>query len=180
MDNTLINECDYLFAGYEAIGRLAGNPRAAEWMKDQFMHTGRERLFEITRAAYEELSGTTEQWLEALRTVEVPLPLLPWVQAFCDALPQVPLAILTNGNARQQRNKYRQIQPAAVRDRFRLYCAADYKPKPSPAGLLRILTDYHCPAWAALMIGDSDNDADCAAAAGVPFFHIQPPPIPRR
>jgi HAD superfamily hydrolase (TIGR01549 family) len=180
LDNTLMDESRYLFAGYETIARQAGEPRAASWMKDQFEYTGQEGLFEITRKTFPGMKGSLEEWLETLRWVEVTLPVLAWVQPFCEALPDVPMAILTNGDARQQRNKYRQLQPAAVRDRFRLYCAVDTKPKPSPAGLLRILNDYHCPAWAALMIGDSQTDADCAAAAGVSFYSILPPPLPSR
>ena len=181
MDNTLIDERVYLAAGYEAIAVLAlrhesGNPyprkvrELATWMMDQFTLTGREGLFQYARSAYPGLVGSDEEWLGALRSVEVALPALPWVEAFCDALPATPMAILTNGNVVQQRNKYRQIEPPAVRARFRLYCAAEYQPKPEPGGLYRILKEFGVAARDCLMIGDSSADRDCADAAGVPFL----------
>jgi HAD superfamily hydrolase (TIGR01549 family) len=175
MDNTLMDEARYLFAGYEAVAKFAAADDAklaramAACLKDQFALTGRERLFDTVRERYPQARGTLAEWLELLRCAVVDLPMLEWVEPFCAELPEIPLAILTNGNAPQQRNKYRQLRPAALRDRMRLYCAADTQPKPSPAGLWRILGDYKREPHEALMIGDSDSDAACAAAAGVDF-----------
>lgn len=183
MDDTLMEERSYLAAGFAAVARrFCGDGQkqvrtVAAWMLDQFTHHGRAGLFELTRAAFPELKGSNEEWLEALRTAEVFLPIQPWVASFCAALPGAAFAILTNGNAAQQRNKYRQLQPPELRDRMRLYCAAESKPKPSPAGLWRILEDYDCPQHAALMIGESENDMACAAAAGVDFA-LAPPVKP--
>lgn len=181
MDDTLIDERLYLAAGYEAIAALALRNEAgsesshkigelATWILDQFTHTGREGLFQYTRSAYPGLNGSNAEWLEALRTAKVALPALPWVEALCEALPETPMALLTNGNAIQQRNKYHQIEPPALRERFRLYCAAEYQPKPSPVGLCQILKDYGVSAHECLMIGDSAADRDCADAAGVHFL----------
>ena len=181
LDNTLTDESVYLFAGYEAIARLAGGGSGGEtrnlaaWLKDEFQCGGRERLLDRMTERYPAVQGTVSEWLGLLRTVKVELPMQPWVAPFCEALPDAALAILTNGNPVQQRNKYRQLQPAALRDRMRLYCAAEIKPKPSPAGLWRILEDHNCPPHEALMIGDTGSDAACAAAAGVEF--AQAPPV---
>lgn len=180
LDNTLIEESRYLFAGYAAVAAVAAGDDAklartlAAWLRDEFECSGRERLFDRMAAAWPQVKGTVADWLEQLRGVEVELPVFPWVEELCAALPALPMAILTNGNAAQQRNKYRLMQPAALRDRMRLYCAAEIRSKPSPAGLWRILEDHRCPPHAALMIGDAESDAACAAAAGVSFVMVPP------
>ena len=180
LDNTLMDETQYLFAGYDAVARVAAGGSASlarnltAWLRDEFQSGGRERLFERMAEHYPGVQGTVGDWLNELRTVKVSLAMLPWVAPFCDALPHAALAILTNGNAVQQRNKYHQLQPAELRERMRLYCAAESKPKPSPAGLWSILEDSHCPPFAALFIGDTATDEACAAAAGVPFAWAPP------
>jgi FMN phosphatase YigB (HAD superfamily) len=180
LDNTLMDETRYLFAGYEAVARVAAGNSASlarnltAWLRDEFESGGRERLFERMAERYPAVRGTVEDWLSELRTVKVDLAMLPWVAPFCATVPHAAWAILTNGNAVQQRNKYHQLLPAELRDRMRLYCAAESKPKPSPAGLWRILEDAHCPPFAALMIGDTATDEACAVAAGVDFAWAPP------
>jgi FMN phosphatase YigB (HAD superfamily) len=175
MDNTLMDETAWLYAGYAAVARMAAggddqlSGTLSEWLMREFQKSGREKLFDRMAVSFPSVSGTLSDWLERLRTVEISLPMNSWVSSFCGELPDTALAILTNGNAVQQRNKYRQMEPARLRDRMRLYCAAETEPKPSPAGLLKILEDHQCPPEEALFIGDSASDSKCAGAAGVEF-----------
>src|SRR5262245_25070803 len=118
MDNTLMDETAWLFAGYASVAQMAAggddqlSGTLSEWLTLEFQKSGREKLFDRMAARFPSVSGTMSDWLERLRTVEISLPLHSWVSAFCEAFPDAALAILTNGNVVQQRNKYRQLEPA--------------------------------------------------------------------
>jgi FMN phosphatase YigB (HAD superfamily) len=177
LDNTLFDETTYLFPAYEAISKiaapendsLAGQIRC--FLQQTFLATGRAGLLDAMREKFPGLGGNLMSWLAAMRTLPVPggIPFLEWVEPFCADLPSTPLAILTNGNTQQQENKFRQLTPPNLRERFRLYCAAKYVPKPSPTALYAILREFHCDVSAALCVGDAETDRLCAERAGVAF-----------
>ena len=177
LDNTLMDETEYLFAGYDAVALVASTgemPRAAmmaRWLQRAFLESGRGQLFERMRKEFPDAAGGIDDWLAALHSAQVPggIAIFDWVAPFCDRLPERHFAILTNGHAGQQRNKFQQLFPASLRDRFTLCCAAEHAPKPDPAGLLHLMGRFQCPAPAALFIGDTTTDEACAAAAGGPF-----------
>jgi len=184
LDNTLIDEWVYLRNAYAAVARIAsdGDEREAlaiaEWLQAEFRSSGRKNLFDRMAAAWPTASGNLARWLDAFRTAEMPLEMLSWVEPFCDGLVGVSFAILTNGNADQQRNKFALLQRSGNCRPFRLYCAIETESKPSPAGLIRILQDHNCVPSDAVMIGDSEVDRICAEATGVSF--ILAPNIPMR
>lgn len=182
LDNTLMDETQYLFAGYDTVAAVAAGgdaPRAAamgQWLRRAFLKEGRGQLFERLLREFPNAVGGMSDWLAALHSAPVPggLTCFDWVAPFCDGLSGRHLAILTNGNAGQQRNKFQQLAPAALRDRFTLCCAADHAPKPDPAGLFHLMGRFHCGAQETLFIGDTATDEACAAAAGVSFAWAPP------
>jgi HAD superfamily hydrolase (TIGR01509 family) len=54
------------------------------------------------------------------------------------------------------------------------------RPKPHPDGLLKILSHFNIVPRQALYVGDSQVDADAAAAAGVPFVAYRNKTLPTR
>jgi FMN phosphatase YigB (HAD superfamily) len=178
LDDTLVDEGVWLNAAYAAISRIAAPEddrtaaKIAQSLSAGRLSHGRAGLFERVRSDFPMARGDTSSWLAAMRNTEVRggLEIVPWALSLCETFPDKQLAILTNGNATQQRNKYRQLVPCGARNRFRLYCASDLEPKPSPSSLLTILSDFECIPEDAVFLGDHPTDRECADRAGVPFL----------
>lgn len=181
LDDTLFRERDYLCAAYMAIGTLdSPSPEdsvaAHHWLCDTFARSGRAELFERYVEAMPDRRITLTQWLHAMRTAQVPggLPLRGWARRFLAERTSM-LAVLTNGNPEQQRNKFRQLDPREIVDHMSFYAAAEIQAKPSPKGVLTILRDLDVAPTDALFVGDDDIDFACAQGAGVPFLRIDKP-----
>lgn len=185
LDNTLMDETAWLFTGYDAVSKVAApkNPTLAEeigsFLRQRFLSQGRQQVFDAVKESFPESVGEMAEWLAALRCAVVPggLTMAPWAVTLCRSVPGLALAILTNGHQAQQRHKFAQLQPAEVRDRFQLYCAANYAAKPDTAGLRAILHDFDCAPGDALFVGDTEVDRQCAEQAGVPFAWAPPLPL---
>ena len=177
LDGTLVDERAYLFPAYEAIASFLGpitgisSESLSDWLKHEFDARGRKNLFQIFFAHFGIHESNLKPILEILRSVELPTPLeiAYWATM---SLPEAKssIAILTNGNPEQQRNKIRQSNLDLVRPNVRVICANEVDPKPSPRALLDFMLESQVSRDLTLLIGDSEVDQECARLAGVKFI----------
>jgi HAD superfamily hydrolase (TIGR01549 family) len=179
LDNTIADETTWLFAAYRDIAvsveSQAGVPAAVllDEIIQRFRCHGRQNLFQDFCSRYRLSTSLIEDWLEMMRSVKLEngFPLFEWVISFCRSLPDIQKAILTNGNPRQQKAKYKQLEPKSIREELKLFCAAEFEPKPSPKGLKELMRTMGAMPRSTLFLGDSVEDEQCAHSADVLFVH---------
>jgi phosphoglycolate phosphatase-like HAD superfamily hydrolase len=112
--------------------------------------------------------------LEVLRTVRPALALYPWAGDLLRRLAAggATLAVLTNGNRRQQVNKVDLLGLATVDPPMVVVYAVDHRQKPAADGLRHVLVTTGVPADGAVMIGNDAVDEGCAAACGVDYVDV--------
>jgi phosphoglycolate phosphatase-like HAD superfamily hydrolase len=181
LDGTLYDEAAYLRAAYSEIARTVeartGVPmrKVEDFLHSSFVSQGRSGLFDRMCAEFGLAPDYLAHALSVLRGVSVTggLSFHPPMAALLDwALNRSKsLAVLTNGNVAQQRNKIAQL---CLPQKVRVYFANEIAPKPSPLGIERILKDHSCAAESAVLIGDDIVDEQAAMAAGIAFRHVRP------
>lgn len=176
LDGTLIEERDYLFEAYAAISQLVApevsqSPSVlASWLIDAFETRGRQNLLQLFFASFAISERQLQPCLEILRTVKLdrPLKVVSWAEEILTSAKST-LAILTNGNPLQQANKISQSNLLTLRPDIRVVYANEVVPKPNPAGLLNLMSQFEVDSTRTLFIGDSEVDEQCARNAGVHF-----------
>lgn len=180
LDGTLYDETIYLHAAYATIardaaamtGQAAGTIEA--FLRESFASEGRSGLFDRMATKFGLSADHLTRALASLRGVVVPggLMLYPAMADLIDwaKIRGKKLAVLTNGNVVQQKNKVAQL---ALPGGIKVYFANQSAPKPSPLAVQRILADFSCPPGAAILIGDDPVDEGAARAAGIAFRHAR-------
>jgi FMN phosphatase YigB (HAD superfamily) len=181
LDGTLYDETAYLFQAYRDIAADVARAHAipAEevfgFLRDRFAAQGRERLFDAMIGRYGLPPSYLEVALSLLRNAHVPggLQLFPLLHDFLShaASKGKTVAVLTNGNVVQQRNKLGQL---GLEERFAVpvYFADEITRKPAPDAALRILQDFNCAAGSAVLIGNGVEDEHCARAAAIRYIDV--------
>ena len=183
LDGTLYDDQTYLRPADEAIAaHLAGTygrpePEVMAVLDDVLATTGRHELLThlVDRLA---LPGPPEAaiagCLEVLRTVRPVLTPYPWVVELLGRLAEggATLAVLTNGNRRQQVNKVDLLGLATADPPLIVVYAVDHRQKPAPDGLRHLLATTDVPADQAVMVGNDPVDEASAAACGVDYVDV--------
>jgi FMN phosphatase YigB (HAD superfamily) len=178
LDNTLINETDYLFEAYDIIAlRNSSNYTDYKIKKyfliDYFNLNGRLNLFDEF-ILYFKLSITCKDCLEILRTVILKngLKLKDDAQKILSLLTKysISYSILTNGNIQQQKNKIDQIKWDLVIQPDEIIFANLYIPKPDHSAFLH--WNRRMLYKKIIYIGDSNIDQEFSERAGISFFNI--------
>ncbi len=180
LDNTIYNEADYLFQGYDAIAgyfseiiKYPGKKELSEMLKRIYLEEGREKLFNkfLIRNGLDE--SYIKQCLAILRsfTAERDLEITAPVKKILNTLTGTgkKVCILTNGNVQQQKNKIRSIRWDGLDKSISFVFAEEIEPKPSPAGIGHILQITGIPKHQAVFTGDAESDRLSAASAGIDF-----------
>lgn len=174
-DNTLYAERDYLFAAYQQIEIALNTKGVADFLKSEFDAHGREKLFNKLIKSFSLSESEIEECLYVLRTVQLSSPLLyiPGTVALINTLraQNKMLALLTNGNVAQQKNKLQQLEIDLYQLFDEVIFANEIAPKPSAESVFYILKKTNVSASAAILIGDSDVDRQAAHNAGIAFLH---------
>lgn len=178
LDNTLIDENIWLEHAYEKIASIAF-PRdfekalnAFSFLKKAFKDEGRKNLLDKFKSEFPESEGEIQDWLIAMRNLKIRagIPIDFFKKEILLRHPKSCIAILTNGSPEQQKNKYLQISPFELVEKIMLFCANEFKPKPSPIGLIKVLEKFSLEPMEVVFIGDSEEDFECAASANVEFM----------
>ncbi|MDX9727673.1 MAG: HAD hydrolase-like protein [Bacteroidales bacterium] len=183
LDNTMYNEADYLFQGYAAISRfladISDDISETEIfceLKSRFLCEGRTGLFDKVLLKFKFDANLVKECVRILHSfsVEKKLILHNDVKILLERLikPEKQIFILTNGNRTQQENKINSIDWGKLRNHIRIIYASDIEPKPSPAGVKKILTLAESSEAEAVFIGDSDTDRMCAMYSGIEYFDV--------
>ena len=177
LDNTLYRETDYLFAAYRRIAeRCAADPKTAEeyysYLCTSFAREGRADLFQRFKDRYA-VALSIPQMLEILRTTECALTIYP---AKKDLIAQLlengkKVAILTNGNSQQQRQKIANLQIKELFPQVVVVYASEIESKPSPRALQQLMAQTGVRPEETLFVGDGETDCRTAANAGVDFVY---------
>lgn len=175
LDNTLYRETDYLFAAYRRIAELcASDSGNAEtyftYLCTSFARDGRADLFQRFKNQYAVVLSVP-QMLEVLRTTECALTLYP---AKKDLIAQLleqhkKVAVLTNGNSQQQRQKIANLQLKKLFPQVEVVYASEIESKPSPRALEQLMALMNVRPEETLFVGDGETDCRTAANAGVDF-----------
>lgn len=180
LDGTLYDETAYLHAAYAEIARdVAAQTGTAsqvveDYLRDSFVSEGRSGLFDRLARKFSLSPEYLARALSTLRGISVPgglslhppmAALLEWALAHGKSL-----AVLTNGNVAQQKNKIAQLP---LPQQARVYFANEIAPKPSPLAMEPILRDYSCSPEHAVLIGDDIVDEQAAQGAGIAFHHVR-------
>lgn len=181
-DNTLYPEKDYLYQVYYMIGQFVeyqetfDHDKVTKFLIDEFEANGRKNLFNKLIEKFGLKEEYMENMLRLLRTGRLPLRLLlykemEWVMNEVVKNNRL-LFLLTNGNVEQQRNKIVQVEWNGLQKNLRCYFANETKPKPAPDALLLLISEHALTPEQVVFIGDSEEDEQCAKAAGVEFVNV--------
>jgi HAD superfamily hydrolase (TIGR01549 family) len=186
LDNTLYDESLYLNAAYFEISRWLNKKFGLdealifEYLTGQFKEKGRRYLFDNMETHFRIKPTAITEYLKILRTLKVPdkIPLLPPFEKLLTYLYSINkrLAILTNGNPEQQKNKVKHIDWPVPADQILFVYANEIEPKPSPAGLTYIKSHFN-ESLQIVFIGDSETDREAAVSAHVDYIDISDPLI---
>lgn len=181
LDDTLYKETDYLFSAYHEIeqyvSRKAHIPfdKLSGFLKTSFLSRGREGLFDVFLSCFG-IEGRVEksEMLEILRTHTCTLSLYPQSESLLAELHKSGrgLAILTNGNLIQQKNKIRCLNLCETHPYIDVVYAAEVGTKPSPNGLFVIAERNKIDIKKIAFVGDSRIDEETSKNAGVDFYYI--------
>ncbi len=181
LDNTLYNEVNYLYPAFAAIARELDNRFKKgyldiySFLKSTFDNQGREQLFNKLISHFNFPPEFVDLCLQKLRTVniEVKINLIVEMQLCIEKilLSNKMVIVLTNGNIQQQKNKIEQINWGGMKDKIAFYFANEIEPKPSPAGIFKIISDYNLAIDNVLFIGDDKVDQLAAARANIDFAY---------
>lgn len=178
LDDTLINEKDYLFEAYDKIACNFSTNQSRylefrDFLIDNFNKNGREGLFDKFILNFN-LTITCNDCLEILRNITVSdgLKLKTEAKIILKALKEVsiPYSVLTNGNLQQQCNKIGQIKWESFNLPDDVIYASAFKPKPDESSFLfwekrRFYNEI-------VYIGDSSIDEEFSLKAGIDFLNI--------
>lgn len=179
LDDTLIHERDYLFAGYKVIANKLGKNsieanRMFLFLRDNFELGFRTGLFDSMIQYFGLSFNELPFMIGLLRDLDLKtgLSITNEGKAILKILKtqKKKYTIITNGNPKQQANKIRQIVWGSLPKPSKVIFANEFKPKPSIESFRHLQINF-CQKKI-LMIGDSDIDRDFASKAKIDFYRI--------
>jgi phosphoglycolate phosphatase-like HAD superfamily hydrolase len=180
LDGTLYDDEMYLRGADDAIAALVADRgfgdrvTARSALADAVADGGRDGYLDRFCQAMELERSMMPELLDALRTARPELEVFEWAPELLRSLAQrgTHLWILTNGNVAQQRNKVDLLGIESRPTPVRVVFANELRPKPAPDGLAHILASEGVKAVDVVLVGNAPEDAECAAACGVAFVHV--------
>ena len=184
LDNTIYQEEDYLFQGYQAIAEYFALKDSSLNTTDLFLilkniyrEEGREKLFNKFLKTINIDDSHIPICLKILRTFNPANKLLinSIVKTFISNLITRGkiIFVLTNGNTLQQKNKIKNIKWGGLDKSIQFVLADELEPKPSPAGVEYILNISGVKNDKTLLIGDFEIDQLCAINSGIAFQNVK-------
>lgn len=182
LDNTLYDECDYLYPAYQKISRYISEEYGGKseeyyrYLTFTFQHEGRKLLFSKLLIRFNmELQIDINIFLTLLRDIKVKLHVYERMKLLLHNLlsKQHKIYILTNGNITQQQNKIASLDIQELLPSIQVIYADEYIPKPSPYCIDMIIKKEGIERKEVVLIGDSSTDRQAACYAGIDFIHVK-------
>lgn len=180
LDNTLIEENEYLFSAYQQIATVFEKYKIPpqevyNYLVNKFINSGRKNIFNELCYHFELAPNIVDECLNILRTFEPTKRLnlrTSILQKFEEYFKNTDyIFIITNGNIRQQKNKVRYtnwgyLKPVVI-------YAKEYGSKPNPWSYIQLCQNYSIQREKVQVYycGDSDTDATFAKNCGIGFIN---------
>ena len=176
LDNTLINEKDYLYPAYYSIALKiypSKKKEIFEFLKNEFEQKGRSFLYQKLKKKFKFNNFNLKQFkliLHENRSCQVINTYL-WFKDFVQSLNSpLNLFIITNGNITQQKNKLKLINfPKNILINQIIY-ANQFNKKPSPDSFIEL--KKYSKISNPIYIGDSEVDQKFAENSNIEYFDI--------
>jgi len=182
MDNTLYPETDYLrfVWKYLELQYSYDTPdkenSIADWLEDDFKKKGRSGLMNrFARVFQLPEDKVLKTYLNVLKTIELKDQLQvysewKYLAELCKSH-VIQVFIISNGNADQQENKYRQLNLYGIPIQEAVW-ANNWKPKPEPEAFEYLIHKYSLDPADILSVGDSESDAEVSRKMGIDFIFV--------
>jgi phosphoglycolate phosphatase-like HAD superfamily hydrolase len=174
LDNTIIDETQYLFAVYSKIAKDVSLD------KNEFIHLflneGRDKLFNKIIKNNNLPDAYLHDFLYTLRNIKLPYKLVIF-PSISDLLKKLTilnknLLIVTNGNINQQKNKIDQIDWQGIENNIHFVLADLIAPKPSVNLFNYLKKEYCLIEKETVLIGDSLTDEEFARNSNISFQNV--------
>jgi len=167
LDNTLIDENEYLFEAYAEIAKTYKFD--VNEMIEMYLNEGRQWLFDKMIGRH---GGKIKDYLRILRSVklEYELEINPeMIDLLRGITRKGRVFVVTNGNVIQQINKVRQTNWLGLKDKLIFIYANKVYPKPDKRLFLYLKDKYNLRESECIMIGDSETDRQFAINSNIKF-----------
>ncbi len=174
LDNTLIDETQYLFAVYSKIAKDVSLDKN-EFI-NLFLNEGRDKLFNKIIKRNKLPDTCLQDFLYTLRNIKLPHKLVIFPSIF-DLLKKLTILnknilVVTNGNVNQQKNKIDQIDWQGIENDIQFVLANLIAPKPSMKLFNYLKKEYCLIEQETIMIGDSITDEEFARNSNISFQNV--------
>lgn len=182
LDNVLYPEKDYLyqvyylFASFLEYTEQIDSKEATDLMVATYLDKGKFAVFDELRRQFN-LAEKYEYNFEHLnKTAKLPLKLLLF-EDMLKLLQEIvidrkKIFVLTNGDPGQQLNKIRQTDWNGLEPYLTCYFANETMPKPETDSVDMLIKDHNLQRRNMLMVGNADEDVQCAEASGIDFISV--------
>ena len=176
LDNTLINEKDFLYSAYYAISKSIdiNDDRIYKFLKQGFENGYRKDLYQRLNSEFPNINISLEKFLNILHNhrPRKNMKTLRWFQDFIKIINyKFGLYIITNGNPTQQKNKLISTNfPDNVYIKKVVFSNGLIK-KPNPISFKILMEDFDL--YNPIYIGDSSIDKEFAKNIGIEFINVK-------
>jgi len=177
LDNTLIDEKEYLFSAYFEISKKFSSIQSEEiykYLKSTFIKSGRKNIYQKLIKNFQIQNFDLQDFLNIMRLhkPQNKLITLPWFENWAKLIScKFPIYLITNGNLIQQKNKIDNlILPQNTYFR-KIIFANQYEPKPSSISFHILEKEFQLKD--PIYIGDSDIDMHFAYKSRIEFINVK-------
>jgi FMN phosphatase YigB (HAD superfamily) len=180
LDNVLYPEKDYLyqvyylFASFLEYTEQIDAKEATDFMVATYLDKSKYAVFDKLQLQFNLEQKYAANFERLNRTARLPLKLLLF-EDMLKLLQEIvvdrkKIFIVTNGDPGQQLNKIKQTDWNGLEPYLTCYFANETMPKPETDCVDMLIKDHNLKRRNIVMIGNADEDVQCAEAAGIDFI----------
>ncbi len=180
LDDTIYEEKNYLYNSYHAISNyvaekyLCDDREVNSYLKQTFERDGRKDLFDKLCTKFKFQSNEINVFLSLMRNVYIYPKIEPY-KYFIKLAKQLlkekkNIAVITNGNVIQQKNKINSINWHGLKSKINFIFANEHAPKPDPSSFNFVKEQINFKM--AVYIGDSLSDEEFAINCNIKFINV--------
>jgi phosphoglycolate phosphatase-like HAD superfamily hydrolase len=180
LDDVLYPEKDYLYQVYYLFSSFLeyteqiDAKEATECMVATYLQEGKDAVFENLEKKFDLDKKYKANFDHLNKTAQLPLKLLLYADML-KLLQEIvvdrkKIFIVTNGDPEQQLNKIKQTDWSGLEPYLTCYFANEMRPKPETDAIDLLIKDHNLQRRNIVMVGQADEDTQCAEAAGIDFI----------
>ena len=182
LDNVIYPKKDYLlqvyylFAQFMEYDAQISALEIVEFMKEAYFSAGEEEIFYKTAEAFKMHKKYEVNFKLLMHSAKLPLKLLIFKDVLSLLMEMVSkekqIFLFTDGDPGMQLNKIKQMDWQGLEKYLTVYFSSETEPKPSPVGLIQLISKHQLRHEEVLMIGTAINDEVSAAHASIKFLNV--------